>query len=318
MMAKRRLFLGYAAALGSAALVGLFTVVNKWLLVGNMPALTAGAWTYGAAGVALIPWAFRRGGLRLRRPGITALWLLAGSVLGPSLYFLGLSLTSGVQGVLMINLEAVFTSLLAFLLFRERLSGSALTAGAMIVAGGIWLSWPAGGGGILVGNALGNLLIACGYMGWALENNLGRVLGEDTPAVTLVCVKALAAAVVMALLALVFKQPLAIERQAVPGVLVSGAVALALSLALFYWAMGRIGTGRAGLISSTSSLWGVLAALTLLGESLSAQVLTGGLLMALGLGLFAWDTKRQPETAAAHEQVRVEKTGWVLPPLGRR
>ncbi|MGE5590715.1 MAG: EamA family transporter [Bacillota bacterium] len=262
-MTRGPLLLGYAAALGSAALVGLFTVVNKWLLTGDMPALTAGAWTYGAAGVALIPWALRSQGLRLHRPGIVALWLLAG------------------------------------------------------LAGGIWLSWPAQGGGMLSGGALGNLLIAFGYLGWALENNLGRVLGQDTPAVTLVCIKALAASVVMSVLALGFRQPLAIGWRAVPGVLVSGAVALALSLALFYWAMGRIGAGKAGLISSTSSLWGVLAALTLLGETLTTQVLNGGLLMLLGLGLFAWDAQRQPEVAMAQAQAQAHTNGPGVPPPGR-
>ncbi|MBX6378087.1 MAG: hypothetical protein IRY95_06000, partial [Clostridia bacterium] len=56
---------GYAAALASAALVGLFTVVNKWLLSEAVPPLTAGAWTYLAAGAALLPSALRAGGLHL-------------------------------------------------------------------------------------------------------------------------------------------------------------------------------------------------------------------------------------------------------------
>src|SRR3954452_1515962 len=98
-MRARPPLLGYAAALGSAALVGLFTVLNKWLLTEAVPPLAAGAWTYLAAGTALLPWAVRAGGLRLRRPWVLAGWLLAGAVVGPALYFLGLRRTSGVQGV---------------------------------------------------------------------------------------------------------------------------------------------------------------------------------------------------------------------------
>jgi drug/metabolite transporter (DMT)-like permease len=287
---------GYVSALASAALVGLFTVINKWLLTEQVPALTAGAWTYFAAGIALLPWAIRAGGLRFKRPLILTLWLLAGSVAGPSLYFLGLSLTSGVQGVLMINMEAVFTALLAFALFRERLTLTATAASVAILAGGLWLSWPESGGGLLAGNALGNLLIALGYLGWGTENNLGRLLGEEIPAVTLVSLKALVAGIVMAALALAFGQPLAVPVRVLPGIAASGAFSLGLSLAFFYMAMQHIGAGRTGLISSTSAFWGVLGALLLLGESLSSKVLAGALLMVAGLALFAWESvRRRPE-----------------------
>jgi drug/metabolite transporter (DMT)-like permease len=278
---KQNLLAGYGAALGSAALVGLFTVLNKWLLTAAVPALTAGAWTYFAAGLALLPWALRAKGFRFNKPLITIGWLLAGSVFGPSLYFIGLRLTSGVEGVLLINTEAVFTAFLAFMFFKEKLTGRTLWASIAIVAGAVWLSWS--NTGLFSANALGNLLIAIGYIGWATENNLGRVLGEDIPAVTLVCVKALAAGVVMGILAVAFGEKITVSWHVVPGIVASGAISLGLSLALFYLAMQHIGAGRTGLISSTSTLWGVIGALLLLNESLTVQVIGGGLLMLIGI-----------------------------------
>lgn len=281
--------------MGSAALVGMFTVLNKWLLVEQVPALTAGAWTYLAAGLALLPWAIRARGLHFRRPVIFVLWLLAGSVFGPSLYFLGLKLTSGVQGVLMINMEAVFTAFLAFAIFREHLTVSTVAASLAVLAGGIWLSWPESSGSLLASSAVGNLLIALGYLGWGTENNLGRLLGEDIPVVTLVSLKALVAGVIMGVLALAFGHPLLVPWRVVPGIVASGAFSLGLSLAFFYMAMRHIGAGRTGLISSTSTFWGVIGALLLLGESLTAKVASGGLLMVVGLGLFAWESVRQSQ-----------------------
>jgi drug/metabolite transporter (DMT)-like permease len=278
---KQNLLAGYGAALGSAALVGLFTVLNKWLLTAAVPALTAGAWTYFAAGLALLPWALRAKGFRFNKPLITIGWLLAGSVFGPSLYFIGLRLTSGVEGVLLINTEAVFTAFLAFMFFKEKLTGRTLWASIAIVAGAVWLSWS--NTGLFSANALGNLLIAIGYIGWATENNLGRVLGEDIPAVTLVCVKALAAGVVMGILAVAFGEKITVSWHVVPGIVASGAISLGLSLALFYLAMQHIGAGRTGLISSTSTLWGVIGALLLLNETLTVQVIGGGLLMLIGI-----------------------------------
>lgn len=283
-MLRSRIIAGYGAALGSALLVGLFTVLNKWLMVEQLPALTAGSYTYMAAGLALLPWALRAKGWRFKRPWATVGWLMAGSVVGPSLYFLGLKLTSGVQGVLLINTEAVFTAVLAFVFFREKLPGRTLGASVAILGGAVWLSWS---GSLLSTQTLGNLLIGIGYFGWATENNLGRVLGEDIPAVTLVSVKALVAGVSMGILALVFHDPLVIPWHVVPGIIASGALSLALSLALFYIAMQHIGAARTGLLSSTATLWGGLAAVLLLGETVTARVVGAGLLMLLGIFAFS-------------------------------
>jgi drug/metabolite transporter (DMT)-like permease len=282
---------GYGAALLSAALVGLFTVLNKWILVESVPALTAGAWTYLAAGLALLPWAIRARGMNFKRPLITIGWLWAGAVFGPSLYFIGLRLTSGTEGVLLINTEAVFTALLAFVIFKEKFTKGTLWASVLILMGAVWMSWT--GNNLLSNNSIGNLLIAIGYLGWATENNLGRLLGENVPIVTLVCIKALAAGIVMGALSLVFGESLEVPWHVVPGIFASGAVSLGLSLALFYSAMRHIGAGRTGLVSSTSTLWGVLGAIILLGEALTFRVLGGGLFMFIGVAIFAWELNKE-------------------------
>lgn len=289
-MTKNR-YLGYIFALASAALVGLFTVLNKQLLVENVPALTAGAWTYAAAGLALLPWALRYRGLHFKHPFVMACWLLAGSVLGPSLYFVGLMLTSGVEGVLLINTEAVFSALLAFLFFKERPTRKTIVASVAIIAGAIWMSWS--DGSLFSSDGLGNLLIALGYLGWATENNFGRLLGEEIPVVTLVCFKAFAAAAVMGLLAVYFGQPITVSRHAIPGIVASGAISLGLSLALFYIAMHYIGAARTGLISSTSTLWGVLGVVLLIGEAFTQKEIFGGVLMLLGVVVFALDSETE-------------------------
>lgn len=293
----KHLLRGYGAALASAALVGMFTVLNKWLLVESVPALTAGAWTYLAAGLALLPWAVRAGRIHFRRPLIVVLWLLAGSVVGPSLYFLGLQLTSGVQGVLMINMEAVFTAFLAFVIFRERVTVNTLLASLAIIAGGIWLSWPAEGGSLLAGGTLGSILISLGYLGWGTENNLGRLLSEQVAPVSLVCLKALVAGVVMAIISALTGNSLLVPARVIPGIVASGALSLGLSLLLFYSAMRHIGAGRTGLISSSSAFWGVVGAMLLLGESLNGRVIGGGLMMLLGLIGFAIESRRADQAA---------------------
>jgi drug/metabolite transporter (DMT)-like permease len=79
----------------------------------------------------------------------------------------------------------------------------------------------------------------------------------------------------------------------VPGIVASGAVSLGLSLALFYIAMRHIGAARTGLISSTSTLWGVIGAVLLIGETLTQKVIIGGIVMLLGVVWFTLDYKQK-------------------------
>jgi drug/metabolite transporter (DMT)-like permease len=185
----------------------------------------------------------------------------------------------------------VFTALLAFAFFKERLTGKAIFASIAIIAGAVWMSWSSAS--LFSSNALGNLLIALGYLGWATENNFGRLLGEDIPSVTLVCFKALVAGVVMGVLAICFGQPITVSWHVVPGIVASSAVSLGLSLALFYLAMRHIGAAKTGLISSTSTLWGIIGAILLIGESLTQKVIIGGVLMIIGIIGFTIDTDKK-------------------------
>lgn len=284
---------GYLFAVSSAGLVGLFTAINKWLLE-SVPAFTAGAWTYLAAALALLPFALKSGFPKLRLKGTFFGWLAAGSLLGPGLYFCGLKLTTGVEGSLLLNTEAVFTALIALVVFKERMRRWEILAGLLIIGGGLWLAAPERTPDVLSGGAwLGNLLIILGNLGWATENNLGRVLGKDTPPVSLVCIKAFGAAIMMALLAVGSGQPLALGLERIHGVAANGAFSLGLSLAFFYVAMRYIGTARTGLISSSSMLFGVAGSVVWLGEALTLRTLEAGLVMLVGVVGLAWASARK-------------------------
>lgn len=96
----------------------------------------------------------------------------------------------------------------------------------------------------------------------------------------------------MAIIAAIYGEPLNVSWHVVPGIVASGAISLGLSLALFYIAMQYIGAGRTGLISSTSTLWGVTGAVLLLGESLTVRIIGGGILMLIGVAGFACDSTK--------------------------
>ena len=112
------------AALIAALLFGASTPFAK-LLVGDIPPILLAGLLYLGSGLGL--WLLRlardRGLATPRLPAREWPWLLgaiaSGGVLAPVLLMYGLTRTSAATASLLLNLEAVFTALLAWIVFHE-------------------------------------------------------------------------------------------------------------------------------------------------------------------------------------------------------
>jgi drug/metabolite transporter (DMT)-like permease len=91
----------------------------------------------------------------------------------------GLTRTSAADASLLLNLEAVLTALIAWVVFRENADRRIVLGMALIVAGGVVLAWPATGTGRT--SLIGALSVtgACAY--WVLDNNLTRRVSANDP-----------------------------------------------------------------------------------------------------------------------------------------
>src|SRR5919198_5354019 len=168
-----------AYALLSAALFGASTPLAK-LFVGSVSPLALAGVLYLGSGLGLTVW------LLLRRPAWSLAardvpWLagaiVAGGVVGPALLMYGLARTDAASASLLLNLEAVLTAALAWVVFRENVDRRIFAGMAAIVAGGVVLSWQQAPHGA---SAAGPALIAPACLAWALDNNLTRrVPGGD-------------------------------------------------------------------------------------------------------------------------------------------
>jgi len=271
-----------AHALLSAALFGASTPFAK-LLVGGVSPLAIAGLLYLASGVGLGLWLLLRG-KRVALPSGDWLWLagaiVAGGVIGPALLMYGLRSTEASTASLLLNLEAVFTAVLAWIVFRENVDRRVFAGMLAIVAGGVLLSWqqvPRMAG------AAGPLLIAAACLAWALDNNLTRrVSGGD--AVAIAALKGVIAGAVNLGLALAMGAYLP-----APGaILLAGLVGLfgyGISLVLFILALRDLGTARTGAYFSVAPFWGAALALVLLGEPADAAFWGAAALMALGVWL---------------------------------
>ena len=280
---------GAAPALVSAALFGASTPLAKLLLDGIDPLLLAGFLYLGSGiGLSVVQMVAR---LRRRRSlgeaplrGRQWLWLgLAiafGGVAAPGLLMYGLATTSAAAAALLLNLEPIFTVLLAWLVFGEAIGARIALGMAAIAAGALVLSWQSGNAaGSPV--ALAAITLAC--LGWAVDNNLTRKIALTDP-VQIAALKGGVAGVVNVALALSAGASVPSAGKIGAAALV-GLVGYGASLVLFVRALRAAGAARTGAYFSLAPFFGGALSVALFGEALSIRLVAAGLLMGLGVWL---------------------------------
>ena len=277
---------GVGPALLAALLFGLSTPLSK-LLLGEMPPVLLAGLLYLGSGVGLT---VLRSFQLLRGKDSAPLvrrdvpWLagavLFGGVLGPVLLMTGLRTTPAAATALLLNLEGVFTALLAWFVFRENFDRRIALGMGLIVGGGLALSWQ---GGERLALPAGALTVAAACLCWAIDNNLTQKVSAADP-LLVASIKGLIAGVVNTGLALLLGQAPPGARAAVGAALV-GLAGYGLSLAFFVLALRHLGTARTGAYFSLAPFFGAAAAIIILREPLTGALILAGLLMGMGTWL---------------------------------
>ena len=298
-------------ALGAAVLFGLSAPAGKLLLARTDPWLLAGL-LYGASGIGLgLLHAARR---RFSRAEIAEAplrrrdwpWLggaiLAGGVAGPVLLMFGLATGRVSDAALLLNLEGVFTALLAWFVFREHFDRRIATGMTAISAGAVVLVWDPVQGFAPSWSAL---CVAAACAAWALDNNLTRKVSASDPIQIAALKGAIAGTVNIGLASL--------QGAAAPGGVIIAAAALVgllsfgLSLVLYIVALRHLGAGRTGAYFSTAPFMGAVAGVLVLGEPVTLGLVAAAALMALGVGLHV---SEHHEHEHAHEPLEHEHVHW--------
>lgn len=280
---------GAGPALLSAALFGASTPLAKLLLRGIDPWMLAGILYLGSGlGLASLRIVSRAlgsaGGVEARVRGSGWLWLgsaiFSGGVVGPVLLMIGLARTAAATTALLLNLEGVFTALLAWFVFRENFDRRIAVGMAAIVAGGAVLS---GGGDRVGGDPLGPIAIAAACLAWAIDNNLTRKVSSTDP-VRIAMLKGCVAGAMNVAIARGLG-----SRWPDPGALaLAGLVGFGgygVSLVFFVVALRRIGTARTGAYFSLAPFFGGAIAVLVLRDPVTASLAAAGALMGVGVWL---------------------------------
>ena len=288
-------------ALLAAALFGATTPLAKTLLGSLSPFMVAGLF-YVGSGVGLAIGILIQRGSRTTderhnqsRIHVSEVpWLLgaiaAGGIAGPALLMLGLSTTPAATSSLLLNLEGVFTAVVAWVVFRENVDLQIFLGMVAIVAGGVVLSWQPGAAGV----STGALLVVGACVAWAIDNNLTRKVSTND-AMVIACLKGLVAGSVNLGIALLLGGHL-------PGVgkiaaaMVTGLAGCGISLVLFVVALRNLGTARTGAYFSVAPIFGVALSLILWPELPSVLFWVAAALMALGIWLHIRERHEHPHT----------------------
>ena len=249
--------LGVLTAIAAAVMFGVSAPVIAW--AGRGVFATACLLYAGAAVVGHGARLVRRDrAFSLQRADVPRLAVIgvAGAAVAPVLLVVGLERAGALTSSLLLNLEAVFTVVLAAAIHREVIGGRVWVAVALMASGGGALALDAAARG--TGGVLGAAAVIGATLAWAVDNTLTQPLSSRQP-FDVVAAKTTIGAALTGVLALAFRDSWPAPPRRVV-LLVCGATANGLSLALYILAQRRIGAARTGSVFALAPFIGALVA----------------------------------------------------------
>ncbi|MEE9541124.1 MAG: DMT family transporter [Candidatus Thorarchaeota archaeon] len=213
---------------------------------------------------------------------------LTGPFLSQVLQYIGLSMTTASETILLLNMSPVFAVLMAAPVLKEKITSEKI--------GGLFLA-AIGAGLIVLGSTplndafdplhlLGNAIVIVSTFLFAVNGIAGKMAVKSVDAVSLTLYSTLFA-VPFIWLSATFTEDITVILQLSMSVwaiiLWVGVVNTALAFVLYYNAMNHIEASRIQIALNLITVWGVLMAFLVLDEPLFALQLVGGALTIIGV-----------------------------------
>ena len=206
-------------------------------------------------------------------------------IAAPILLMLGLERTNSANASLLNNFEIVATSLIALLVFREKLSNRLTVAIGLVTAASVALSFE--GAGSFQFNT-GSLLVLGAACCWGLENNCTRMLSNKS-SVQITTIKGIFSGLGSVIVALLVGETLP-GAAWILAVLLLGFVAYGLSINFYIKAQKDLGAAKTSAYYSIAPFLGVFFGVLLLQERPGVQFYIGLAIMIAATVLLVRDT----------------------------
>ena len=206
-------------------------------------------------------------------------------IIAPILLMMGISTGSAANASLLGNFEIVATTLIAFVIFKEKVSWKLWIAIVLVTVSSIIISF---GGMDSLKFSIGSLLVIGATICWGLENNCTRkISGKST--YQIVTIKGLCSGIGSFIIALTLKENLPGVKTIIV-ILILGFVAYGLSIFTYVRAQNALGAAKTSAYYAASPFIGVLLSVIFLREQLTAVFLIAMLVMIVGTALIVYET----------------------------
>lgn len=206
-------------------------------------------------------------------------------ILAPILLMTGIRCGSASNASLLGNFEIVATTMIAFFLFRERVSRKLTAAIGLITLSSIILSFE---GGESIRFSLGSIYVLMAASCWGLENNCTRKISEKS-SYQIVTIKGFFSGGGSFVIALILGEKLP-DPAHILMIMLLGYVAYGLSIFLYVRAQKDLGAARTSACYAINPFIGAFLSFLFLGEGLTLSYLAALLIMIAGTVLVVMDT----------------------------
>lgn len=282
------------AAMAYAIAAALFYAINvpcsKLLLEYVGPTFMAAFLYLGAGiGVGIMYWFHRSKELpeeRLTRKDLPfTVGMVVLDIIAPILLMLGIHMGTSSNASLLGNFEIVATSVIALVIFKEKISGRLWAAIGFITLSSALLSFEGSGSFQF---SIGSLFVLGAAVCWGFENNCTRNISQKSTH-QIVTIKGFFSGAGSFLTALVTGEKLPEFQYILPALLL-GFVAYGLSIFTYIRAQKTLGAAKTSAFYAVAPFIGAFLSFVLLKESLTAGYAAALLIMVIGTAFVIADT----------------------------
>lgn len=278
-------------ALLAAALYAVSTPFSK-ILLQNVPSTLLASFLYFGAGIGVaVLWIFKRDKAKIAATNLQrkdlpyTIGMIVLDIAAPIFLMAGLSIATAANVSLLNNFEIVATSVIASLVFREKISRKLWVAIGLITFSSILLSFEDASS---LKFSYGSLFVLMACLCWGLENNCTRAI-SDRNVYEIVTLKGLFSGLGSLIIGMIIGENIP-ELQYVLYSLLLGFIAYGLSIFVYILAQKGLGAAKTSAYYAVSPFIASGISLLLLHEKADGAFITAFLIMAVGTALVTADT----------------------------
>lgn len=270
-------------AILAAALYAVSSPASKWFLTRTDPGMMAAFLYLGAGmGMGLLGFFQKAGrkeqGEHLSRKELPyAVGMVILDIAAPIFLMIGLKTCNAANVSLLNNFEIVATSLIAMILFREKIGLRLFTAICLITLSSIFLSLESGGS---LKFSRGSLFVVMACISWGFENNCTRMMSVKDP-LEIVVIKGFGSGIGSLAISVLAGEHVPAAGM-IPSIMLLGFVAYGLSIFFYVSAQRRLGAAKTSAYYAVSPFIGTVLSLIFLEESPGEYFLIALCVMILG------------------------------------